>query len=161
PVVYATQASLLDRITVKASGLSAVGVQLGSGATMRDSTVLSTGDDGAGVSVYGDTARLRNDTIVAAGSNSQGVRVYGGATGEFCDFPVDSVLHLENDIVRGTKADVLASSGCNASAHVTVNRRSSNVRPDAIVLSGANVTAPDLGGNQSGNPGLADPLSGD
>lgn len=71
----------IERSFIAAGGERSVGIQAsrGSAGMMRDSTVLSSGDNAGGVLVEGATVSLKDSTISSFGQASYGVGLNGGS----------------------------------------------------------------------------------
>ena len=147
---------LVERIRVTVVGIASAGVQLQGDCLVRDSVLLASGMNSAGVlgseTVGTSAGSVRNLTAIATGSESIGVLAAGGF------FPGSSyTIDARNVIASGAKADLAASDGVGGGTGKILvsnsNFDSTKSTPSSKLV--------DEGGNQAAPPLFVNAAAGD
>lgn len=130
---------VLEHLRVVVTGSYAMGLQLGDGAVLRNSTVVASGTEAAGISVTAPTQRaeLRGVTVLASGTGSAAVQVAP-------DYPATKAkLHAVNSIIRrvGNAVEVRVSAFGVQESVATLDHVSSDPASQVIDGPGATLTA--------------------
>ena len=151
---------IVDRVLSHAFGANSSGCQLLSVMTLTNSVCVADGSGssvGALVSDIGTSATLRNDTLEAPGGTSStgGLALLVSAEGG------STTATLTNVIARGAQADLVASTGSNASSQAVIMADHSNYANAQTMNGGGGstttITPAGSGTNQTQAPQFANP----